>query len=143
MKIPATLYLTDDFRQDFLRATTDKERLAACTFYVLTLDMSNYWTKVGTCEVEVTWLPDSTVREAEVQRVYDQIEKIQLEAALKRSKALQAFSTSLERLNLNLKATGVKLTPDDYEYLAEQCGFRLHRPTVVQESFSGSSLLPL
>ena len=100
MKIPATLYLTDTFRQDFLRATTDEERLAACTFYVLTLDMSNYWTKVGTCEVEVTWLPDSTVREAEVQRVDDQIEKIQLEAG-KQINRLQEYRSTLLCLTHN------------------------------------------
>jgi len=84
-----------------------------------------------------TWW-DATPPEDRVEK-----EKIQLEAALKRSKALQAFATSLERINANIGKTGVKLTPDDFEYLAEQCGFRLHRPTVAQESFSGSSLLPL
>ncbi len=100
MKIPATLYLTDTFRQAFLRASTDEERLAACTIYVPPLDMSNYWTKVGTCEVEVTWLPDSPVREDGVKRVDDQIEKIQLEAE-KQITRLQEYRSTLLCLTHN------------------------------------------
>lgn len=95
MKIPATLYLTDTFRSDFIRATTDEERLGTCTIYVPTLDMSNYWTKVGTCEVEVTWLPESTVREDEVKRVDEQIEKITLEAEKQITRLKEYRSTLL------------------------------------------------
>ena len=100
MKIPATLYLTDTSRQTFLRASSDEERLTACTIYTSTLDMSNYWTKVGTGEVEVTWLPDSTIREDEVQRVDEQIEKIQLEAR-KQINRLQEYRSTLLCLTHN------------------------------------------
>lgn len=100
MKIPATLYLTDNSRQDFLRAASDEERLTACTIYIPTLDMSDYWTKVGTCEIEVTWLPDSTVREDEVRRIDDQIEKIQLEAG-ERINRLQEYRSTLLCLTHN------------------------------------------
>ncbi len=94
MKIPATAYLIDSNRQAFIQANTDEERLAACIFQFSSFDMSSFWTKVGTCEVEVTWLPDSAVREEEVKRVDDQIEKIELEAA-KQISRLQDYRATL------------------------------------------------
>jgi hypothetical protein len=78
---------------------------------------------------------DATPPEDRVEK-----EKVMLEAAVKRGKALQAYANSLEKLNANLPVT---LTPEDYEHLAEQCGFRLHKPEeAAPMTTSGSPLLP-
>lgn len=95
MKIPATAYLIDSNRQAFIQANTDEERLAACIFQFSSFDMSSFWTKVGTCEVEVIWLPESNIREEEVKRVDNQIEKIQLEAERQITRLQEYRSTLL------------------------------------------------
>jgi len=80
MKIPATLYLIDSNRQSFLKAKTTEELVSACTVQFASIDMSAYWTKVGTCEVDITWLPDVNIREEEAKKVDEQIERVQREA---------------------------------------------------------------
>ena len=74
MSIIVPVYLTDSNRSGYLQASTDQERLDKSLLYFGPLDMSDYWTRLGTAEVTVTWAPESNIREAELASVDSQME---------------------------------------------------------------------
>lgn len=78
MKHKANVWLTDSYRSEYLRATTEAERLQFVHFDCSSQDMSSCWTPLGTAEVEVSWNHSSSVREQEVSRVDSQIEQLEL-----------------------------------------------------------------
>lgn len=94
MTITVPVYLTDSNRAEYLRATTAQERLAKSLLYFGPLDMSNYWTKLGTAEVTVTWAPESNIREAELASVDSQIEQIE-KAARQEINRLREYRSTL------------------------------------------------
>lgn len=94
MGIIVPVYLTDRNRSEYLRATTDQERLGKSLLYFGPLDMSNYWTKLGTAEVIVTWAPESNIREAELASVDSQIEQIE-KAARQEVNRLREYRSTL------------------------------------------------
>lgn len=94
MGIIVPVYLTDRNRSEYLRATTDQERLDKSLLYFGPLDMSNYWTKLGTAEVIVTWAPESNIREAELASVDSQIEQIE-KAARQEVNRLREYRSTL------------------------------------------------
>jgi len=94
MTITVPVYLTDSNRSDYIRATTDQERLDKALLYFGPVDMSDYWTKLGTVEVTVTWAPESNIREAELASVDSQIEKIE-KAARQEVNRLREYRSTL------------------------------------------------
>lgn len=94
MGIIVPVYLTDDNRSEYLRTATDQERLGKSILYFGSLDMSEYWTKLGTAEVTVTWAPESNIREAELASVDSQIEKIE-KAARQEINRLREYRSTL------------------------------------------------
>lgn len=94
MTVTVPVYLTDGNRAEYLRATTDQERLDKALLYFGPLDMSNYWTKLGTAEVIVTWAPESSIREAELASVDSQIEQIE-KAARQEVNRLREYRSTL------------------------------------------------
>jgi len=94
MGIIVPVYLTDSNRSEYIRATTDQERLDKSILYFGPLDMSNYWTKLGTAEVTVTWAPEANIREAELASVDSQIEKIE-KAARQEINRLREYRSTL------------------------------------------------
>ena len=95
MSIIVPVYLTDSHRSDYIRASTDQERLDKSLLYFGPLDMSEYWTKLGTAEVIVTWAPEANIREAELASVDSQIEKIEKAARQKVNRLREYRSTLL------------------------------------------------
>ena len=94
MSIIVPVYLTDSNRSEYLRASTDQERLDKSILYFGPTDMTEYWTKLGTAEVIVTWAPESSVREAELASVDSQIEKIE-KAARQEVNRLREYRSTL------------------------------------------------
>jgi len=94
MGIIVPVYLTDGNRSGYLRASTDQERLDKSLLYFGPLDMSEYWTKLGTAEVTVTWAPEANIREAELASVDSQIEKIE-KAARQEINRLREYRSTL------------------------------------------------
>lgn len=94
MSIIVPVYLTDDNRSEYLRTATDQERLGKSILYFGPLDMSQYWTKLGTAEVTVTWAPEANIREAELASVDSQIEKIE-KAARQEINRLREYRSTL------------------------------------------------
>lgn len=95
MSIIVPVYLTDSNRSEYLRASTDQERLDKSILYFGPTDMTEYWTKLGTAEVIVTWAPESSVREAELASVDSQIEKIEKSARQEVNRLREYRSTLL------------------------------------------------
>jgi len=94
MSIIVPVYLTDGNRSEYLRVSTDQERLDKSLLYFGPLDMSEYWTKLGTAEVTVTWAPEANIREAELASVDSQIEKIE-KAARQEINRLREYRSTL------------------------------------------------
>ena len=78
MKLKANVWLTDSYRNEYLRATSEEERAKFVHFDCSTKDMSSCWTKLGTAEIEIKWESTSNVREQEVARVDSQITQLEL-----------------------------------------------------------------
>lgn len=94
MSIIVPVYLADADRSEYLRTATDQERLDKSILYFGSLDMSEYWTKLGTAEVTVTWAPEANIREAELASVDSQIEKIE-KAARQEINRLREYRSTL------------------------------------------------
>lgn len=94
MSIIVPVYLIDSYRSGYLRASTDQERLDKSLLYFGPQDMTEYWTKLGTAEVTVTWAPESSVREAELASVDSQIEQIE-KAARQEVNRLREYRSTL------------------------------------------------
>ena len=94
MGIIVPVYLTDSNRSGYLQSSTDQERLGKSLLYFGPLDMSQYWTKLGTAEVIVTWAPEANIREAELASVDSQIEQIE-KAARQEINRLREYRSTL------------------------------------------------
>lgn len=94
MSIIVPVYLTDGNRFEYLRADTDHERLGKSLLYFGSMDMSEYWTKLGTAEVTVTWAPEANIREAELASVDSQIAEIE-RAARQEINRLREYRSTL------------------------------------------------
>jgi len=94
MTVTVSVYLTDGNRAEYLRASTDQERLDAALLYFGPTDMTKYWTKLGTAEVTVTWAPEANIREAELASVDSQIAEIE-KAALQEVNRLREYRSTL------------------------------------------------
>lgn len=77
MELQATLYLTEPSSvNDFLREPDDEARLRRCHVYFGPHDMSDMWTKVGTCTVEADFGDLSTARQEAVGSIELQIDAV-------------------------------------------------------------------
>lgn len=95
MKIPAIIYLTDSGRPNYLMAADDKARIDACVIYFGETDMSAYWSKIGTAEVDVTWDAPGNIRDEELRIVDVKIETLQAQTRQELNRLREYRSTLL------------------------------------------------